>query len=801
MNFEHSAAEIEALQSFARFCREELGPGPHRPAPTHPGPPLLPAERSLLLRADLARLARAGFLGLLGQDRPEQPGGAAGGLLQALPFCEELAACCPATFVAAEASVGTAAGLLRRHGNAAQRQLAHTLAQGELLAAYAAGEAGPGESDPFALQTDARADGTGWVLDGKKAMVVNAPAADLFVVLAVTDRRAGEEGFGLFVVPRATLGLSCSEPLATLGLHGALLGELVLDGCRLPAAARLGSPGDGWQQHARATTAAAIRYAALALGISRACLELALPRSLERRGGAAPPFANQEVSFKLADMQVMIDASMQLTRYAAWLHDRQDREAPVLASCAKLHAGESASRIAHAALQIFGGDGYLEGSRIAQLYRDARFCELGQGTSEVHRAAIAGRELARHGREDRPRAFVESRTSRRKVMPRKLEKRVAICAVAQTPYVRENTRQRFQGMALDVLESLLQQTGLDFSAQGGISTTISVSDDVFDARTISNNAMTDVLGAHYRGEEKVAQNGAQAIYYGVATILSGHADLVLVIGHCKESQAASRNMVTHLAFDPFYTRPVGLDFRAAAALQAQAYLARSKVTAEQLARLVVRARERAARNPLTASLERVTEQDVLSSPLLADPIRLLHEYPVSDGAVGLILASEERARSLTTDPVWVSGVGCCFDSFFLGDRDLATSFALRKATQRACQRAGITDPGGAFDLVELSDQYAYQLPLWAEGLGLCPEGEGGRWLAENGPEKCRVNPSGGMLAGNPLILGGLVRVAEAALQLAGRAGARQVPGAATALAHGVMGPAGQFHSVVTLQRG
>ncbi|GAB4295608.1 MAG: thiolase domain-containing protein [Myxococcota bacterium] len=381
-----------------------------------------------------------------------------------------------------------------------------------------------------------------------------------------------------------------------------------------------------------------------------------------------------------------------------------------------------------------------------------------------------------------------------------MAERVGICAAAQTTYERNKWRLRFQGMALEVLESLLEQTGLDFSEKGGINTSISVSDDVFDARTISDNAMTDVLGAHFRCEEKVAQEGAQAVYYGLATILSGHTDLVLIIGHCKESQAQSRNIVTHLAFDPFYTRPVGLDFCCAAALQAQAYIAKSSITEKQLAKVVVRAREMAKRNPYTPEIERVTEEEVMNSPMLSDPIRELHAYPVSDGAVGLILASEKRAKEITNTPVWITGVGNCMDAFFLGDRDLAGNFALKRAAERAYKRAGIYDPRTAFDIIELSDQYAYQQPMWLEGLGLCDEGKGGRFIDEEGGERFNVNLSGGMLAGNPLILGGLVRVAEAALQLMGKAGERQSVDARTALAHGVMGPAGQFHTVVTLQR-
>jgi len=381
-----------------------------------------------------------------------------------------------------------------------------------------------------------------------------------------------------------------------------------------------------------------------------------------------------------------------------------------------------------------------------------------------------------------------------------MARRVGICAVAQTTWQRDKWQDRFQGMALEVLEPLLKQTGVDFAEKGGIGMSISVSDDIFDARTISDNGMTDVLGAHMRCEEKIAQEGIQALYYALAAIQSGHVDLVLVLGHCKESQPASRNQVTHMAFDPFYTRPVGLDFTAAAGLQAQAYQARTPLTDDQLARIVVRARQRAGGNPFQPETVPVTLEQVMDSALLADPIRALHAYPVSDGAVGMIVAAEDRARQITDRPVWITGTGNCMDSFFLGDRDLASNFALKKAAERAYRRAGIQDPRGAFDLVELSDQYAYQQPMWMEGLGLVDTGRGGAWIEADGPERDRVNCSGGMLAGNPLILGGLVRAADAALQLRGEAGANQVENVRRALAHGVMGPAGQFHSVVVLER-
>ncbi len=379
-----------------------------------------------------------------------------------------------------------------------------------------------------------------------------------------------------------------------------------------------------------------------------------------------------------------------------------------------------------------------------------------------------------------------------------MARRVGICAVAQTPYKRDFREERFQGMGLMVLESLREQTGVDFSEDRGIDMTISVSNDVFDARTISDNAMTDVLGAHFRCEEKVDQDGAQAVYYAMAAIQSGHCDVVMILGHCKESQAASRNMVTHLAFDPFYTRPVGLDYLAAAGLQAQAYGEAAGITDDQLAAVASRATRQAAKNRYTPEVEPVSADEVLASPMMADPIRQLHIYPVSDGAVGMILAAEERVAEFTDTPVWITGVGNCMDRFFMGDRDLAANAALKTAAARAYDRAGITDPASAFDVIEVSDLIAYQLPMWMEGLGLVSPGGGGRWVDAGGPDRDGVNLSGGTLAGNPMILGGLVRTAEVALQLKNEAGEHQVPDAITGLAHGVTGPAGQFHTVITL---
>ncbi len=189
----------------------------------------------------------------------------------------------------------------------------------------------------------------------------------------------------------------------------------------------------------------------------------------------------------------------------------------------------------------------------------------------------------------------------------------------------------------------------------------------------------------------------------------------------------------------------------------------------------------------------------MASPFLADPIRELPACPVTDWAVGMLLCCEERAREFTDRPVWITGFGNCMDRYFVGDRDLTSNFSLKHAAARAYAMAGIRDPKKEIDLFELNDACAYQLPMIAEGIGLAEEGRGAKWLEAGGPDRHNVNLSGGMLNGNPIMLGGVARAVEAYLQLRGEAGQRQVKGARRALAHGSTGGAGQHQTVLILE--
>jgi len=378
--------------------------------------------------------------------------------------------------------------------------------------------------------------------------------------------------------------------------------------------------------------------------------------------------------------------------------------------------------------------------------------------------------------------------------------RVAVCAFAQVKNEPDIWYQRFQGMLLDCFEPIMEQTGVTFDMEKGIRNIVTCSDDVFDARTISDNGVTDVVGAHFRGEEKMAQDSINGFGYAMSCILSGHDDIVLYMGHCKESQTESRQMNTNLAFDPFYTRPLGLDYVNSSAFQAREYMEKSGVTDDHLAEIVVRSRKNASKNPHARANKKVKKEDVLKSPMLSDPVRELHQYPVTDWAFGYLLVCEERVHEFCDDPVWLTGYGSCMDSYFLGDRDLTSNFALKNAAKKAYGRAGIKDPKKEIDLFELNDSSAYQLPMWAEGIGIAEESKGGLWLDEGGLDKMNVNLSGGHLNGNPLLLSGAARVAEAYLQLKGEAGKRQAKNVNKALAHGTTGPCGQHHGVLILEK-
>ena len=385
-----------------------------------------------------------------------------------------------------------------------------------------------------------------------------------------------------------------------------------------------------------------------------------------------------------------------------------------------------------------------------------------------------------------------------------MKRRVAIVGVAQTKYEASKPTLSNNELVWEVVEKVRESTDLSFvdliTDKPAIDKIVSCSEDYWQGRVISDMQISMEMGVFGLDSVKVSSDGIQGVYHGVLDIMSGHHDIVLIVAHRKESETVA-SIIENAAFDPIYIRPLGLDFLGASALQAQSYISKYKVSPEQCAKIVVKNKGNAQNNPYAQEPMNLSVSDVLNSEWLCEPIRALEAKPVSDGAAALILAGEEMAYKITEKPVWIKGIGNAYDAHYLGDRDLAKSDALVAAAKLAYKMAGITDPLKQIDVAEVSERYAYQELLWYEGLGFCEPGMGGSLIDRGVTSKggmLPVNPSGGLLGGNPSCVAGLTRVVECFLQLRKEAGPRQINNVNTALAHGCEGPCGQSQCVIIL---
>jgi len=381
-----------------------------------------------------------------------------------------------------------------------------------------------------------------------------------------------------------------------------------------------------------------------------------------------------------------------------------------------------------------------------------------------------------------------------------MDRKVAIVGYKQTKYSEQNENPR-ERMTYELVKSLFQDLKI---TRDDVDTFIISCSDFQDGRTISECYMIPWIGAYMKDVSKVDSDSANAVLYAMMRILSGNYNTALVVSWAMGGSEFRSPRVMEYELDPIYERPGRLiNEITAAALQAQAYMAKSKLTEEQLASIAVKNLRNGARNSLALRKKaNATEKDVLASRALSLPLRELHAYTPADGACVMLLASEEKAKELTKNPVWIKGVGFCQDTYYLGERDLVKMDSLQKAAKAAYKMAGITDPARKIGVAELSTTYVSQEPIFAEAMGLIPKNSGPAaaskgWMEIEG--KIPVNPSGGPQAANPLTVGGLIRIAEASSQLRGEAGEHQVKKAPKlALAHGQIGMAAQHNVVFVL---
>ncbi|MDS7928067.1 acyl-CoA dehydrogenase family protein [Acinetobacter sp. KB005] len=333
-------------------------------------------------------LAQMGQLGFMGMLVSEQWGGSDTGNLAYVLALEEVAAAdgATSTIMSVHNSVGCVP-ILKFGTDEQKERFLKPLAQGEMIGAFALTEPHTG-SDAAALKTRAVKDGDDYILNGAKQFITSGNNAGVIIVFAVTDPSAGKKGISAFLVPRDTPGYEVIRVEEKLGLHASDTCQIALTDVRIHKSFMLGQEGEGLKIALANLEGGRIGIAAQAVGLARAALEEATRYAKERITFGKPIFEHQAIAFRLASMATEIEAARQLVHYAARLKEAGQ---PCLneASMAKLFASEMTERVCSSALQVFGGYGYLKDFPIERIYRDARICQIYEGTSDIQRLVIA----------------------------------------------------------------------------------------------------------------------------------------------------------------------------------------------------------------------------------------------------------------------------------------------------------------------------------------------------------------------------------------------------------------------------
>ena len=338
--------------------------------------------------------AQMADLGLFGIGVPQELGGAGFDTLTCALVMEELSR--------GYASIADQCGLVElictllvRHGTAAQqsRWLGDVMSA-KTLVAYCITEAEAG-TDVSAIRSSAERDGDGWILNGGKIWIHNAPVADVGFVLARTDKEAGHRGMSIFIVDLNAAGVERGPKEHKMGQRASQVGALTFTDVHLPADALLGEEGRGFHMMMSVLDKGRVGIAALAVGIAQAGLEAAVDYAQQRKQFGKEIAEFQGVQWLLADMAKDIEAARLLAYSAAVKIDR-GQDATMACSMAKCFAGDMAVARTSDAVQVFGGSGYIRGFEVERLYRDAKICQIYEGTNQIQRMIIA-RELVKHG--------------------------------------------------------------------------------------------------------------------------------------------------------------------------------------------------------------------------------------------------------------------------------------------------------------------------------------------------------------------------------------------------------------------
>ena len=354
-----------------------------------------------------------GRMGLLGVPIPEKYGGMGRDYLSYILVVEELARHDASHGITVSAHTTLGASPILNFGSEEQRRTyLPLLARGQVLGGFGLTEPAAG-SDSAGTRTRAVREAGGYRINGAKIFITHAGVGEIFTITALTDPGQGTRGITSFIVTKPTCDLETARRLGVghsgnlaftdgvragkkedkMGWRASDTRELVLDNAFVPRGNRLGTEGQGFVNFMRTLDAGRIGMAALALGIAEGAFDTALEYTLQRKQYGHRIYDYQAVQFRLSDMATGIQAAKHLTYHAAWLKD-QGRPFSKEASMAKLFASELSMRATTDAIQLMGGAGYTSDYPVERMFRDAKVCEIGEGTSEIQRLLIA-RHLVR----------------------------------------------------------------------------------------------------------------------------------------------------------------------------------------------------------------------------------------------------------------------------------------------------------------------------------------------------------------------------------------------------------------------
>ncbi len=363
--------------------------------------------------------------------------------------------------------------------------------------------------------------------------------------------------------------------------------------------------------------------------------------------------------------------------------------------------------------------------------------------------------------------------------------KVAVVGTGQTEHARRRTDVSQAGLAREAVVEALADAQLTMDDIDSV--VIASGPAMFAAVNQPEKWIADAIGAQFKPVVRITSGGGTGLAGALAAvnqIKGGAARRVLVVAYDKLSEGALQASISTL-YDPFWGREFAVGIMGFSAAYWHARMLKLGHTEEAAAMVSVKNRRNALLNPKAHVKREVTVDEVMASRPLCWPIKILDVPPISDGACAVILAHEADAEKITERPAWIRGMAYWGEADNGPDRRMVQSEPLQFAAAQVYKEAGITNPFRQFDVAEVQEPYTCFELSYYESLGFCPEGGAAELIASGETEmtgSLPVNPSGGCMGANPIGATALIRLAEAAMQVTGKAGAHQVPGAELAVA-------------------